>query len=80
METMILVANVTIKTEGLIREIEYDFLCPNCGRRHWARELTMSTRRPFNTVSHLLGCGCVIIRMPWSPTPERDRKSVYGQV
>jgi hypothetical protein len=79
--SMVLAENITVKTEGNVRAIEFDFLCPKCDRRHWARELQASFRRPFWFVGYGLECGWNgQVRMPWSKTPERDRLSVYGQV
>jgi hypothetical protein len=57
--------------------IEFDFLCPNCGRRHWAREIGCSP--VISSVAWALRCGWVGVRMPWALTPSRDRKSIYGQ-
>jgi hypothetical protein len=36
----VLAENITV-TEGghQTLDIEFDFLCSNCGRRHWAKEL-----------------------------------------
>jgi predicted RNA-binding Zn-ribbon protein involved in translation (DUF1610 family) len=61
--------------EGQI-EVTFDFLCPNCGSRHWAKEIA---RRLFSTFGGTLRCGQVVVRMPWAKTPVRDLKSIYGQ-
>jgi hypothetical protein len=55
--------------------ITFDFLCPNCGRRHWAREVAANM---FDAVSWQLPCGLVEVRMPWAPSPARDTLSIYG--
>lgn len=54
---------------------EFDFLCPNCGARHWARERMLYTRLRF--VTYELPCGTVQMRMPWAETPRRDARSLY---
>jgi hypothetical protein len=76
----VLAENVTIrKDEGLGGEIEFDWLCPNCGKRHWATELLVDPET-FDGVSFHLHCGSVSIRMPWHPTPQRDAESIYGML
>jgi hypothetical protein len=57
-------------------EVMFDFLCPNCGKRHWATEFDSDP--VFSTVGWLLKCGRVTVRMPWAQTPKPDTKSVYG--
>jgi hypothetical protein len=57
--------------------VEFDFLCPNCGQRHWAREIACSP--VLSSVCWALKCGRVAVRMPWALTPARDKKSIYGQ-
>ena len=57
--------------------VEFDFLCPNCGKRHWAREIACSPI--LSSVGWALKCGWVSVRMPWALTPERDKKSIYGR-
>lgn len=54
--------------------VTFDFLCPNCGCRHWVREVTASM---FDAVSWQLPCGLVEVRMPWAPSPARDALSIY---
>jgi hypothetical protein len=57
--------------------VEFDFLCPNCGQRHWAREIACS--HVLSSVGWALKCGWVSVRMPWALTPARDMESIYGQ-
>lgn len=74
----VLAENVTVETTGKYGSalyVEFDFLCPNCGRRHWAREVSL---RRFNRVGWALSCGRVMVRMPWAETQARDERSVYG--
>jgi hypothetical protein len=59
-------------------EVTFDFLCPNCGHRHWATEIDSSSDL-FQTVGWALECGVVNVRMPWVKIAERDAKSIYGQ-
>jgi predicted RNA-binding Zn-ribbon protein involved in translation (DUF1610 family) len=73
----VLAENVIVKQSGTMSEITFDFLCPNCGRRHGAKEITSG--RDFSVVNWLLKCGRVSVRMPWAVTPRRDRKSLYEQ-
>ena len=61
-----------------VAEVAFDFLCPNCGHRHWATEKDSSSNL-FQTVGWTLPCGVVNVRMPWAQTVERGAKSVYGQ-
>lgn len=58
-------------------EVVFDFLCPRCGKRHWAKEIDGAPL--FTTVGWQLNCGWVSVRMPWTVTPDRDAKSVYGE-
>jgi hypothetical protein len=57
--------------------VTFDFLCPNCGKRHWAREIDSVTSL-FSTVGWSLRCGWTAVRMPWAQTPKRDSESIYG--
>ncbi len=59
--------------------VTFDFLCPNCGRRHWATE-NDNIRGLFSMVGWSLKCGTVTVRMPWAKTAERDKESVYHTV
>lgn len=71
----VLAEHVSKKVEDDCFSVEFDFLCPNCGRRHWAKEESL---RLFSFLSLRLECGFVCVRMPWAQTPERDELSVYG--
>jgi len=66
-------------------DVTFSWLCPHCGRRHWATEegiaptlgnlvcLTM-TGKPFAN-----SCEADIrVRFPWSEETPRDPESVYG--
>ena len=79
METLnaVLVENITV-TKGAYQtlDIEFDFLCANCGRRHWAREI--ACRHLIPGLSVQLNCGRVNLRFPWTVTPQRDQDSIYG--
>jgi endogenous inhibitor of DNA gyrase (YacG/DUF329 family) len=45
-------------------EIHFDFLCPNCGRRHRRREIS---GHYFARVAYTLRCGQVCIDLgPWT--------------
>jgi len=59
------------------QKFSFDFLCPNCGQRHWAEEII--TERP-TVMAWVLECGPVKVRMPWASTPARDEKDVYGNL
>jgi hypothetical protein len=75
----VLAENITIRkaqVQGFF-EVSFDFLCPNCGRRHWATEFAIKPL--FSTVGWTLLCGVVNIRMPWAQTPEPDSRSIYGR-
>lgn len=61
-----------------VAEVTFDFLCPNCGKRHWATEID-SNSSLFQTVGWTLPCGVVNVRMPWAQAAKRDAKSVYDQ-
>lgn len=56
--------------------VSFDFLCGNCGKRHWATEYDENP--VLSTVGFKLQCGWVSVRMPWARTPARDEKSIYG--
>ena len=73
----VLVEGITV-TEGAGQtiDIEFDFLCPNCARRHWAKEL--ACHRLISSMSVHLHCGRVNLRFPWTVTPQRDQDSIYG--
>lgn len=61
--------------------VTFDFICPNCGKRHWAKEggIRPDFVRDLSSVGFQLSCGWVSIRFPWTPdTPDRDANSVYG--
>jgi len=58
--------------------VTFDFLCPNCGKRHWATEYD-GGHLLFSTVAWRLKCGWVGVRMPWAATPQRDKRSIYQQ-
>ena len=60
-----------------LRDIKFDFLCGNCGHRHWAEEIACQS--DFSVVGWSLACGRVMVRMPWAQTAPRDAKSVYGK-
>jgi hypothetical protein len=57
-------------------DVTFDFLCTNCGKRHWATEIACSP--VISVVGWKLACGWVSVRMPWARTPGRDSKSIYG--
>ena len=73
----VLVEGITV-TEGAGQtlDIEFDFLCTNCGRRHWSREIACRHLIPGMSVQ--LNCGRVNLRFPWTVTPQRDQDSIYG--
>ena len=48
-------------------DITFDFLCRNCGKRHWATEI--GCRPAISVMGISLKCGWVSIRMPWANTP-----------
>src|SRR5207245_353936 len=76
LRTTVLAESVEVKkSESGSLEITFDFLCPNCGKRHWANELRF-TDRPLSFLSYQLACGRVKVRLPWAKTPERDSRSV----
>jgi hypothetical protein len=68
--------SVTRDISGLIN-VEFDFLCPNRGKRHWAVEYDSNSI--FQSVGWTLKCGWVGVRMPWAFTPDRETKSIYGR-
>jgi hypothetical protein len=76
----VLAENVTVIKNDVSNflRVEFDFLCPNCGKRHWATEYDGGEL--FQTVGWTLTCGWVGVRMPWTFTPARDRKSIYGSL
>lgn len=55
--------------------IEFDWLCPNCGERHWALE--RQCRRLIACIGFQLACGEVRIRFPWTRTRPRQPQSIY---
>jgi|SRR5580693_8628238 hypothetical protein len=59
-------------------DVNFDFLCANCGKRHWGYEID-SLSSLFSTVGYQLKCGWVNIRMPWAETADRDEVNVYGK-
>lgn len=81
LRTAVLAEHVKVDRTGdgnfLAVEVTFDFLCPNCGKRHWATEL--DNNPVFSTVGWQLACGAVTVRMPWAATSVRDSKSIYGQ-
>ena len=74
----VLAENVQVQTHRVPNyvSITFDFLCPHCGKRHWAEEIDGS--HLFSIVGWRLRCGLVTVRMPWAQTPVRDNKSVFG--
>lgn len=56
--------------------VTFDFLCSNCGRRHFATEY--DDNPIVSVVGWALPCGWVSVRMPWAKTPARDEQSIYG--
>jgi len=74
----VLAENVIVQPTDTWTEVTFDFLCPNCGKRHWAKEF--DTNPVFSTVGWALRCGWVSIRMPWAQTPGRDKRHVYGSM
>jgi hypothetical protein len=76
----VLAENISIKLRdnGHSLDVKFDFLCPNCGKRHWVKEID-GPERLLSTVAWKLECGWVTVRMPWAETPDRQRKSIYGQ-
>jgi hypothetical protein len=57
--------------------IEFDFLCPNCGRRHWSRETVIAGI--IKHVEYELQCGLVKVRMPWADcAAARDKEPIVG--
>jgi hypothetical protein len=57
--------------------IEFDFLCPNCGKRHWARETTYAGI--VRHVAYELQCGLVKVRMPWADNVGlREKTAITG--
>jgi hypothetical protein len=75
----VLAENVTIKKDEKFYclSISFDFLCPNCGKRHWAEEFD-GPEGLFSTIFWALKCGGVNVRMPWARTPQRVKKNIYG--
>ncbi len=76
----VLAENISVTQEPKYKtlDIEFDFLCPNCGKRHWAREIACMDL--ISSVGFQLTCGWVSIRFPWAPqAPRRDEESIYGQ-
>ena len=78
LRTAALAENVVVEPSrfGSLK-VTFDFLCPNCGKRHWASEYD-GPDHLFSTVGWKLKCGWVGVRMPWAVTPMRDAKSIYG--
>jgi len=79
-ENTVLAENISVVPEPSLPgkwNLEFDWLCPNCGERHWARELWCS--RLISYVNYGLDCGEVKVRFPWARTQARQQKSVYGQ-
>ncbi len=73
----VLAENITVtEGPGQALNIEFDFLCANCGRRHWSREI--ACRRLIQGMSVQLACGRVNLRFPWAKSPPRDEESIYG--
>lgn len=56
-------------------DIEFDWLCPNCGERHWALE--RQCQRLISCIGFRLRCGEVRIRFPWTRTRPRQPQSIY---
>jgi hypothetical protein len=80
MRKAVLAENVEIrrdKTNLDIVDVNFDFLCANCGNRHWGFEID-NLSGLFSTVGYQLKCGWVNIRMPWAETADRDDTNVYG--
>jgi hypothetical protein len=76
----VLAEHVTIEKDEKYHcvAVTFDWLCRNCGQRHWATEFD-SPKGLFSCVGIALKCGWSSIRMPWAVrTPERDKKSIYG--
>jgi hypothetical protein len=65
--------------------VSFDWLCPNCGRRHWAAELGVHHPGEMRSL-FLAGAPCstrkkpynVFVRFPWSDNTPRNEKSAYG--
>ena len=73
----VLVENITVtEGPGQTLDIGFEFLCRNCGRRHWAREIACRHLIPGTSVQ--LNCGRVNLRFPWTVTPQRDQDPIYG--
>lgn len=82
----VLAENIAVRMHpeypALVEAVEFDFLCPRCGRRHWHVE-----RNEFrNSLFSVLGlgpnapCGAEInVRFPWAKTPARDERSVFAK-
>jgi hypothetical protein len=76
----VLAENISVTQEPKYKtlDIEFDFLCPNCGKRHWARETACMYL--FSCMGIQLACGWVSIRLPWAAqAPRREQESIYGQ-
>jgi hypothetical protein len=73
-----LAENIEISVRDEHADVTFDFICPNCGKRHWATE-SDTLNGLFSGVGWTLACGRVGVRMPWHPSPPRERKSIYGE-
>jgi hypothetical protein len=59
----VLAENITKEHEPSNRwRVEFDFLCPNCGRYHKSKEIGIGGI--FGFVEYELACGHVKVRMP----------------
>ena len=63
LRTGVLAENVVIRqspnSDGIV-EVEFDFLCSKCGKRHWATEVDDKDGL-FSTVGWTLKCGWVFV-------------------
>jgi hypothetical protein len=76
---------IDIKNLGREYTVTFDWLCPHCAHRHWARERGLSDPRHMKQLFLRGGCVTrrksydVLVRFPWSDRTERDELSVYHQ-
>jgi rubredoxin len=62
--------NVNESQDGRWESLTFDFLCPNCGRKHFAHEKGIFNRR-MQRVGYGLSCGNVMVFMPWADKSEK---------
>jgi len=73
----VLAENIEVEFEDKVTSVTFDWLCENCDKRHWARELVHDEL--VSGMGVALECGWSVVRFPWRKSEKREALSIYGQ-